>query len=125
MELFTGTANEEVTRRAAALRSLVPLPMRSPAFWVDTGYMNRTTRPGLANPRPLHDGRFVLGGLSQTDNNLSANANVQLLGLVNEFSKNQYGKPHILDAYLEIGHSPGTSSFAASWPGRSTAAARG
>lgn len=109
MELFTGTANEEVTRRAAALRGLVPLPKRlnfSGFFWVDTGYMSRLQgQPGQYDQAvPYMQGRFVLGASYwHSYNNWFALAKVQLLGLVNEYAKNQY-EPHTLDAYAMIGH---------------------
>ncbi len=84
------------------------IPLRfSGYFWNDTGYLirkNANDKAGQPNQDSAYmTGRFVLGAAySRQFGGLSAIAKVELLGLVNEFTKSAY-EPHTLDAYVKIG----------------------
>lgn len=75
-------------------------------FWADIGYLDRTNaQPGQYDQGASYlQGRFVLGAnFSRSFGAYYATAQVQFLGLVNEFAHSQY-EPHTLDAYLRVGH---------------------
>ena len=74
--------------------------------WVDTGYLNRNNaQAGQADQIANYmQGRFVLAAsFTKTLGDYYGTARVEVMGLVNEFSKSQY-EPHTLDAYLLVGH---------------------
>lgn len=74
-------------------------------FWTDTGYLLRkNAQSGQPDQNSAYmTGRFVLGAAyARQFGGLSAMAKVELLGLVNEFTKSAY-EPHTLDAYVKVG----------------------
>jgi hypothetical protein len=74
-------------------------------LWVDTGYLGRVTaQPGAYDQDANYmQGRFVLAAAYERQfGDYFGKAKVELLGLVNEFSKSSY-EPHTLDAYLQVG----------------------
>lgn len=86
--------------------TLPVVPIRlSGQFWVDTGYMERVNTQVGAYDQEVNysQGRFVLGASYRRDHRgLFAEARVQLLGFVNEFTRSQY-EPHTQDAFVRLG----------------------
>jgi hypothetical protein len=74
-------------------------------FWVDTGFMQRdNTQPGLFDKDiPYMQGRLgLLAGYEKTLGDWRLDAQLELLGLENEFSGQRY-EAHVLNSFLQIG----------------------
>lgn len=75
-------------------------------LWIDTGYLNRKNAQAGQDDQIANymQGRFVLAAsFTKELGDYYGTARVEVMGLVNEYSKSQY-EPHTLDAYLLIGH---------------------
>jgi hypothetical protein len=74
-------------------------------FWLDTGFMQRTntqeSRPD--QDTPYMQGRFgLLAGYEKTLGDWKLDAQVEILGLENEYAGSRY-EAHILNSYVQIG----------------------
>ena len=100
------TLPDELARPEWTGNAPLGFPIRfSGYFWNDTGYLVRNNaQSGSPDQKAAYmTGRFVLGAsYARHFGPLSALARVELMGLVNEFTKSAY-EPHTLDAYVKVG----------------------